>query len=414
MTIYDLINGISSGEFDHQLKAMYGSSERNIMKNRARYLSAAENFSRLYPESVEIKVFSAGGAVEIGGGFTKRHGGRVLAAAVDADVIAIAAHNGMNKINFASDNSESFTIDLDTKSAQGMEASVIKAVLTAASENGIDCKGFDVYVSSAIPNDNVISMTAPLEVLISAVICGLSGDKEIVPLEVAELGRKADVILTEKNNLTESHEVCALGGFVLAENCCASASDYRKISFDFAGTGYSLCITSVGSSVKYDELDDGMDHVAREINVSVLGEADEVEFFENISSLREKCSTHELLNAVCFFDEINCIAEQSEALENGDTESFFKLINQSEDSLSRVLVGYSDSSKYEFPLAVLMGRKILAGSGAIRSGSGIVTAFVPNYLAETYFSEMSRVYGNKSCSMFDIRFEGICELKKVT
>jgi len=102
MTIYDLINGISSGEFDHQLKAMYGSSERNIMKNRARYLSAAENFSRLYPESVEIKVFSAGGAVEIGGGFTKRQGGRVLAAAVDADVIAIAAHNGMNKINFRS------------------------------------------------------------------------------------------------------------------------------------------------------------------------------------------------------------------------------------------------------------------------------------------------------------------------
>ena len=76
MTIYELSSGISSGVFDDQLRMLYGTNERNILRNRARYLSAAENFSRLYPECSDINVFSVGGRAEIGGNHTDhQHGG---------------------------------------------------------------------------------------------------------------------------------------------------------------------------------------------------------------------------------------------------------------------------------------------------------------------------------------------------
>ena len=56
------------------------------MKNRARYLSAAENFSRLYPECDEIRVFSVGGAFEISGGWTEAQNGKILEQGLVDDV----------------------------------------------------------------------------------------------------------------------------------------------------------------------------------------------------------------------------------------------------------------------------------------------------------------------------------------
>ena len=103
MTIYELSSGISSGMFDSQLKMLYGSSERNVLRNRARYLSAAERFSRLYPECTDARVFSAGGRAEIGGNHTDHQHGNVLAAAIDADMTAIAELNGSNEIRIASE-----------------------------------------------------------------------------------------------------------------------------------------------------------------------------------------------------------------------------------------------------------------------------------------------------------------------
>ena len=61
MNIYEFISGLSDGRFDEQLKMLYGASEKSVLRNRARYLSAAENFSKLYPRMCGYKsVFGIG------------------------------------------------------------------------------------------------------------------------------------------------------------------------------------------------------------------------------------------------------------------------------------------------------------------------------------------------------------------
>ena len=57
MNISELVNAISNGALDERFRELYGSSERTLLRQRARYLSAAEKFSRLYPERGEIHVF---------------------------------------------------------------------------------------------------------------------------------------------------------------------------------------------------------------------------------------------------------------------------------------------------------------------------------------------------------------------
>ena len=48
---------LTAGKYDEKLCRLYGSSGAVLAAQRARYLQAAENFSRLYPEREEIAVF---------------------------------------------------------------------------------------------------------------------------------------------------------------------------------------------------------------------------------------------------------------------------------------------------------------------------------------------------------------------
>ena len=153
MTIYELSSGISSGSFDSQLKMLYGSSDRSVLRHRARYLSAAENFSRLYPECGDIRVFSAGGRAEISGNHTDHQHGNVLAAVIDADMIAIAETNGSDEIRIVSEGFGSFTVDTaDMSDADsGTSEALVKGIMHGLRENGVETGGLNVFVSSEIP-----------------------------------------------------------------------------------------------------------------------------------------------------------------------------------------------------------------------------------------------------------------------
>lgn len=94
MKISELEQGLHNGTFDKELAELYGNADMEIMLQKTRFLEAVKEFSELYPDRNEIEVYSAPGRTEIGGNHTDHQCGCVLAAAVDLDVIAIAAfHN---------------------------------------------------------------------------------------------------------------------------------------------------------------------------------------------------------------------------------------------------------------------------------------------------------------------------------
>ncbi len=406
MTIYDLINGFSSGKFDEQLKELYGTSEKNIMKNRARYISAAENFSRLYPEDAEIRVFSAGGAFRIGGEFTRQHGGKTLGVSLDADIIAIAAVNNTHEIHYSSEGIENFIIDLRNMSWCDDEKPVpaVKEFICSLIEKNIKCDGFDIYVSSDKTSDSVISQASAAEVLFAEVISSLFAADES---DVSGLSG-----ITENTDL--NHAVSALGGFVLAEK-----SEYKKINFDFAGSGYSICTVSSGilrekSPDRISSLSDIMNCVAEKMSADSLSEIDKQDFLDRISELREKCSSHELLYAACYYEESDWLEDAVEALGNGDTETFFDSVNRMWESSAVFLKDYTSSDCYDIMLAAVMCRRILGGSGAVGINNETVIAFVPDYLVGLLTSKISGSFKELLCRTYNFRYKGIYELKKIT
>ena len=80
---------LQSGACDEALRRLYVSDDP--LPQRERCLRLLEQFTRLYVEREEVRIFSAPGRTELGGNHTDHQHGRVLAAAVTLDKLAIVS-----------------------------------------------------------------------------------------------------------------------------------------------------------------------------------------------------------------------------------------------------------------------------------------------------------------------------------
>ena len=65
--------------------------QENQNEQKLRYESLTKDFAELFGNADNIEFFSAPGRTEVGGNHTDHQHGRVLAAAVSLDIIAVAA-----------------------------------------------------------------------------------------------------------------------------------------------------------------------------------------------------------------------------------------------------------------------------------------------------------------------------------
>ena len=83
-----LLNKLTGGKADDAFKLLYGDSPRSLELHRLRYFDLIHNFSLTFPGGGEIEMFSTPGRTEVGGNHTDHNAGRVLAAAIDLDIVA--------------------------------------------------------------------------------------------------------------------------------------------------------------------------------------------------------------------------------------------------------------------------------------------------------------------------------------
>ena len=83
----DLMVEVKNGVYDQVLTEMYG--EAALPQQKERYYKAIEKFEKLYPGSGDVNIFSAPGRTEVCGNHTDHQHGRVLAAAINLDAIAV-------------------------------------------------------------------------------------------------------------------------------------------------------------------------------------------------------------------------------------------------------------------------------------------------------------------------------------
>ena len=146
------------------MKTLYGSCEQTISRQKQRYSDAVDRFRECYPDCEEISVFSAPGRTEIGGNHTDHQRGRVLAAAVNLDIIAVVSFNNTGVIRLQSEGHSPNNVNLSNLSAQenekGDSSALIRGIVSRFCEMGIEVRGFDAYTTSDVLSGSGLSSSA--------------------------------------------------------------------------------------------------------------------------------------------------------------------------------------------------------------------------------------------------------------
>ena len=392
---------------------------------RERYERAAAEFEKLFEEK-PTHFFSAPGRTEIGGNHTDHNLGRVFAAGVSLDVIAAvkATDDGIITVK-----SEGFPVDkidsadTDVKEEEkNSSASLIRGMAGGFLKNGHKIGGFNAYTTSNVLKGSGLSSSAAFEVLIGTILNGLYNEQAISAVEVAQLSQYAENVYFGKPSGLMDQMASSVGSFITIDFKDEKEPVIKKVDYDFSKSGYALCIVDTKGNhadltPEYAAIPQEMKSVAQFFGKSVLREVDKQDVLDNISAIRKKCSDRAVLRALHYFDDNERVPAQAEALENGDLNGFFKLINESGDSSFRYLQNiYASSAPDEqgLSLALYIAKSVLGDKGACRvhggGFAGTIQAFVPNDMLDKFSTAIEKVFGEGSCYVLSIRPVGGVEV----
>lgn len=412
-----LKENIKAGKYDSSLSVLYKAED--IAAQKERYIRVANEFDEIYGAGREVSVFSAPGRTEVGGNHTDHNHGKVLAAGVDLDAIAVASKNDDNTVRIKSEGYGMDVAELDDLSIHDKEtshsASLVRGVCAGFVKWGYKIGGFDAATASDVISGSGLSSSAAFEVLVGTMLNYLYNDGKVSPVEIAQIAQYAENVYFGKPCGLMDQMACSVGGFVQIDFNDPSKPIINKVDFDFASCGHSLCI--IDSGADHSDLTDDyaavrgeMEKAAAVFGKSVLRDVDRNEFEANIAKVRAEVNDRAVLRAKHFFNENDRVDLQAAALAKGDFETFKSLIIESGFS-SYMYNQNVYTCKYPTNQAVAVALSIchdvLKGKGAWRvhggGFAGTIQAFVPNDILPEFKKKICAVYGEKACYVLNIR-----------
>ena len=425
MKTTELKKGFQDGKYEELLRDIY-IDESVLGYQKERYIKAIESFEELFGEK-EVEIYSAPGRSEIGGNHTDHQLGRVLAASINLDAIAIVAKKE-NGVVLKSEGYPMINVSLadllPKKEEEGTSEGLIRGVAAKLKEEGYEIGGFEAYVTSDVLNGAGMSSSAAFEVLTGNILSGLYNEGKVSPVLIAQAGQYAENVFFGKPCGLMDQMGSSVGGAVAIDFADPAAPVVQKVEYDFARSGHALCIVDTGSchadlTDDYADITREMGAVAAHFGKKFLRDVDEGDFRAALPQLREECGDRAVLRAMHFFEE-DCRAEQeAQALERGDFDAFLALVDQSGLSSALNLQNTWSAAapqQQAIPVALAVGRELLGGSGAIRvhggGFAGTIQAFVPNGKLETFRRGMEELLGPGMCHILHIRPQGGCVVLK--
>lgn len=405
--------------FDQTFSYVYCTDISGVSQQKERYAAAVNAFEALFGQGREAEIFSAPGRTEIGGNHTDHQHGRVLAAAVNLDVLAVASKNNDNTIRIKSEGYDMDVISLEQLTPDAHEhnkaAALIRGVAARFAQLGYAVGGFDAYTTSSVLKGSGLSSSAAFEVLVGTVLSHLFNGGEVTPVTVAQIGQYAENNFFGKPCGLMDQTASAVGGFVAIDFSDPAAPKVEKVDFDFASCGYALCIVNTGGNhadltPDYASIPAEMKAAAAEFHQETLNDVKEAEFYASLGTLRGRISDRALLRAIHFFGDNARVLEQISALHNGNFEQFKQLILESGRSSYMYLQNVFsciNPAEQGVSLALAVSERVLAGKGAWRvhggGFAGTIQAFVPLAELAHYQQEIEAVMGKGSCFVLSIR-----------
>lgn len=393
------------------------------MENRISRL--LDTFRELFGEAKPL-LYSAPGRTEIGGNHTDHQHGKVLAASVNMDMLAAAAENGSNVVNVKSEGYDMFSLELGqmepVAGEEGSTAALVRGICSIIAGRGYELRGFDMCVSSQVMQGSGLSSSAAFEVLVGAVVGGLFCDDALSATELALIGQQAENRFFGKPCGLMDQMASAWGGIIAIDFKEPAAPEVKRVDFDFAAAGHSLCMIDVKAdhanlTHEYAAIPGELSKVAGFFGKKVLREVAEAEFISSIPELRAAAGDRALLRAMHVYSENRRVDALCRALEQGDFQRFLNVVRESGRSswmyLQNVVVTGS-TGEQSAALALSLCDSILGERGAFRvhggGFGGTVQAFVPDDMLDEFKAGIEKVFGAGSCHVMKIRSRGVMRL----
>ncbi len=416
-----LKNYINENKLNEKLIALYG--EESLEMQKSRYAKAIDGFIDCYGEG-DVMLFSVPGRSEISGNHTDHNNGKVIAAAINLDVIAVVATRDDGIINVKSYGFEKMDT-VDTAKVEPCEKNyfssyaLITGMCDGFNANGYKIGGFDAYTTSNVFKGSGLSSSAAFEVMIGNILNHLYNDGNVSNVQIAKIAQFAENVHFGKKSGLMDQMACAVGGFINIDFEDTKDPIIKKIDFDLNKYGYYLYIVNTGGNHAdlnddYSSVPEEMKSVAALLGHTVLRGVKYDDIIENASMLREKAGDRAILRAIHYINENERVDKQVKALEQGDIDTFFENVIRSGLSSFRFLQNVyttKNVSEQGLSLALAVSEQILLGKKAawrVHGGgfAGTIQAFVPISESDNYKIGIEKVFGEGNCIALRIRNDG--------
>lgn len=421
----EMLSYILSEKLDGVLTRLYGSE--NVVAQRERYLSAISHFSERYGEDRDVALFSVPGRSELSGNHTDHNLGKVIAASVDLDMIAVASPSTGSVVRLKSEGFPEGVVKLSSdltpnQASYGSSSALISGVLAGFLSRGYCVGGFDAYTTSNVPKGSGLSSSAVFENMIGTILNEFYNGGEVSLVEISKISQSAERDFFGKPCGLMDQLACALGGVVAIDFHVPNDPEIDRIKLDLDERGYRLCIVNTGGdhadlTDDYAAVPAEMKSVAGALGKNVLREVDERDFWEALPTLRTSLSDRALLRSMHFFAENARVDMQKEMLLSGDFDGFLsQVIASGRSSFCYLQNVYTPKNPSEqgISLALCLAEDQLSGVGAWRvhggGFAGTIQAYVPTALVSKFCSRMEQVFGESACTVLRIRSESAMKI----
>ena len=453
----ELLKKINSEHAAEIFSELYGNGE--IDAARRRYSSLVSGMTK--NKNGNLRVFSAPGRTELAGNHTDHNRGKVLAASIQLDCVAVVQERNDNTVFFRSTGYPDVNITLTYPSKgetpagkpdllpkpeeEGTTEALVRGIaaeLNKRTENagnrvaGCAVGGFSANADSAVLSGSGLSSSASVEVLLGRIFDSLYGGGKRSSLEIAQIGQIAENVYFKKPCGLMDQVACATGGAVAIDFFNAAHPEVRQINFDLSSAGYALCVVNTGGShadltADYASIPGEMKKVASFLGKSVLAELKKENVLEHSAEIRKKFGDRALLRALHFYNEnirVDAMASALTEMENAVTHTakqqalnfYMDMVNESGDSSWELLQNvYSpkDPDTQGISVALALSKDFfkmqkINGACRVHGGgfAGTIQVYIPFDAINIYCKNIEAVFGAGSVTVLRIRPKGALEL----
>ena len=447
MTGKEILERLNSAKTAEPFLSLYGRDD--LDNTRQRYSLLVNELiddsafpGKEFPETRgNLRLFSVPGRTELGGNHTDHNRGKVLAASIHLDSIAVVAPRQDKKVFFRSAGYPDAQVDLSDLSIKEGErettSALIRGIAAEFSAQGTPVNGFTAAAASTVLTGSGLSSSAAVEVLIAKIFDALYCGGKRSALKLAQIGQKAENVYFGKPCGLMDQTACASGGAVAIDFENLLNPRVTQINFDPAALGFALCVIDTRGNhadltPDYAAIPGEMKMAAAFYGKTVLRELDEETLISRLPELRKAAGDRAVLRALHFFSENRRVDAMLKVLEQLNAppqntpleqkkelmEAFLALVRESGDSSWELLQNVYTTENYDeqsLSLALALTQDFLKqGSGACRvhggGFAGTIQAYIPLDRLQEYRKLIEKIFGTGTLTVLRIRPAGAIEL----